>query len=160
MPFPSLPPVLILLLSGYLCLNTLGPTLFFCSTLAGRSPSLRKFTWLAVVTLLVRVNVRTLPHGSKAICGFPHQVALILRSPALSSGHLWFPALVRRSRAAAALLPGNPQQSLLCTAESLLLCAASLAGTVIGKCLETPLGLISKEFGEGNSFAFSDFTLP
>lgn len=56
--------------------------------------------------------------------------------------------------------PGTFSSPLHFTAESQLLRAMSSAGTVIGKCLETPLGLISKEFGEGNSFAFSDFTLP
>lgn len=62
--------------------------------------------------------------------------------------------------AAAACLPGNLQQALLFSAESPLLRAVSLAGTVTGKYLETPLGHISKELGEDNPFAFSDFTLP
>lgn len=60
---------------------------------------------------------------------------------------------LKRLCAAAASLPGSPQQPLLFSAESLLLPSVSSAGTVIGKCLETPLALISKESGKGNSFA-------
>lgn len=60
-PFPSLPPVLILLLSGLPVLEHFRAYSLLLHS-AGRSPNLRKFTWLAVVTLWVSSHVRTLPH--------------------------------------------------------------------------------------------------